>query len=70
MYGAQTDLGGYYRGDLTLRQVYVRLWAILAGEPDSPIARLIVRMRDEAVAADDQRKTDEALAPFTRGGEA
>lgn len=62
MYGA-TDLGDFYRGSLTLRQILIR---IQSAPDEAPIQELLAAQRADAEARRDLHEHDAALAPFNR----
>lgn len=68
VYG-QTDLKDFYRGALTLRQLWVRICSLPA---EAPLSRLLDAEAEAAAEKAAQRKQvediDAALAPFKRKG--
>jgi hypothetical protein len=64
VYG-QTDLGDYYRGDLTLRQLLVRIQALPV---DSPLQELLTTQAEEFRQQQNSAEVDRALSIFKVGG--
>lgn len=58
------DLGDLYRDEMTLRQVWVRFWAL---PPDAPL--LVVLRAEQEKAEADQRSADldDALTRYRKG---
>lgn len=64
VYG-RTDLADFYRGTLTLRQVWVRLRAL---PEEAPIWAVLDAEREKAEQRKQVDEIDAALAPFQRKG--
>lgn len=60
---ARTDLGDFYRGSLTLRQVLVR---ILALPLDSPLQQLLAAQAEEVEQRRNAADIDKALSVFDK----
>jgi hypothetical protein len=65
VYGNRTDLADFYRGDLTLRQVWVRLRALAE---DAPLWVVLEAEQEKAKQRKQADDIDAALAPFKRKG--
>ena len=62
VYG-RTDLADFYRGDLSLRQVWVRLRSL---SPEAPIWVVLEAEQEKAKQRKQVDDIDDALAPFMR----
>lgn len=64
MYGG-VDLGDFYRGDLSLRQILVRIQSV---PEEAPIQQLLADLQARAEDLRNLHEHDAALAPFERKG--
>lgn len=62
VYG-QTDLGAYYRGDLTLRQLYIRLISL---PTEAPVMDVLRAEQDKAEANRRVSAVEATLSKFQR----
>lgn len=60
---AQTDLGDFYRGTLTLRQVLIRIQAL---PDDSPLQLLLAHQAAQVERERNDAEIDQALSVFDK----
>lgn len=62
-----TDLGDFYRGGLSLRQVWVRVKAVLMTDADAPLRRALDEAEEQAQAVQRERDLDDVLNRYRKG---
>jgi hypothetical protein len=62
-----TDLADLYRGELSLRQVWVRVTAVLMADPNAPLRRSLTEAEEKAESARREADLDDVLNRYRKG---